>query len=217
MTMPAGDIVDLSLPVRDGSPSHPGNPTCLIRPFATIPPDMANLHTVQLGTHQGTHLDAPLHFIAGAGPVDDVPLWKTVGQAILVDVRHRGPRQTITIADLDGVPLAAGDRLILRMGWDAVLVDDPVAYFADVPRLGVELAHWLAAKDLALVGMDTPTPNPDAFVEVHQALLGVGTVLIEALANLGALKEGPFWLQAAPLRLEGLDGSPVRAYGIQTS
>jgi kynurenine formamidase len=215
MIPPTGRAIDLSLPIRDGAPSFPGDPTCVIRPWATIGPDLANLHQVTLGTHQGTHLDAPLHFLADGAPIDQVPLEALVGQAILLDLRHKAPRSTITVEDLADVVVAPGDRLVLRMGWDRVLTDDPVAYFRDVPRLGKEAARWLATKHLAVVGMDTPTPNPDAFVEVHQALLGVGTVLVEALANLDALHEGSFWLSAVPLRLEGLDGSPVRAFGVQ--
>lgn len=213
---PPGPLIDLSLPVRDGAPSHPGDPTCVIRPWATIGPDLANLHQLTLGTHQGTHVDAPLHFLAGGAPVDDIPLAAMVGPATLVDLRHKAPRSTITVDDLADVPLTGGGRLVLRLGWDAVLDQDPAAYFTDVPRLGVETAQWLATKRLALVAMDSPTPNPDAFVEVHQALLGVGTVIVEALANLAALREGELWLAAVPLRLVGLDGSPVRAFAVQT-
>ena len=216
MIPPTGRAIDLSLPIRDGAPSFPGDPTCVIRPWATIGPDPANLHQVTLGTHQGTHLDAPLHFLADGGPVDQVPIAALVGPAILVDLRHKAPRSTITVDDLADVVIAPGDRLVLRMGWDRVLAEDPAAYFADGPRLGEDAARWLATKGLAVIGMDTPTPNPDAFVAVHQALLRVGTVLVEALSNLDALREGTFWLSAVPLRLEGLDGSPVRAFAVQS-
>src|SRR5262245_52920727 len=111
---PAGLPIDLSLPIRDGAPSHPGDPTCVIRPWATIGPDLANLHQLTLGTHQGTHVDAPLHLLAGGGPVDQVPIEAMVGTATLVDLRHKPPRSTITVGDLVDVPLAAGDRLVLR-------------------------------------------------------------------------------------------------------
>ena len=211
---PSPGLIDLSLPVRDGAPSFPGDPRCSIVPFRTIPPDSLTLHTVTMGTHQGTHLDAPLHFIEGGRPVDQVALGQTIGEAILVDLRHKADRSTIEVSDLDGLDLAPGDRLVYQLGWDQRLVD-PASYFTDMPRLGLDTARWLATKRLGLVGMDAPTPNPDAFVEVHQVILGAGTVMLEALANLDALRPGRFWLHAAPVRLENLDGAPVRAVASQ--
>jgi len=77
-------------------------------------------------------------------------------------------------------------------------------------RLVNELQVWRQE-----VGALMPTPNPEDMVEVHQVLLGAGTVLLEALANLDGLRPGPFWLSAAPLKVVGSDGAPVRAFGLQ--
>ena len=178
-----------------------------------MPPDVLNLRSVAIGSHQGTHLDAPLHFLEDGLPVDRVPIEQVVGQAVLVDVSGRPPRSSIEVADLDVVELRPGDRLVYRMGWDRVWPDP--SYFIDMPRLSVAAATWLAERRLALVGFDAPTPNPEAMVEVHRTLLGAGVVLLEGLANLDRLRQGPFELHAAPIRLEGSDGAPVRAYGRQ--
>lgn len=207
------DVVDLSLPIFDGAPSYPADPPCIVTPFLTIPESVANTRTIQMGSHQGTHLDAPFHFLADGATVDQIPLEQTTGPAFLLDLGDRAPRSSIVVGDFAGLDLQPGDRLVYRMGWDR-RVNEP-AYFTDMPRLSVEAAHWLADRRLALVGMDAPTPNPEDMVEVHQVLLGAGTVLLEALANLDRLRPGPFWLSAAPLKVVGSDGAPVRAFGVQ--
>jgi arylformamidase len=209
----SGTWIDLSLPLRDGGPSFPGDPLCTIRRVRTIPPDVLNLSEVSIGSHQGTHVDAPLHFLADGRPIDEVPLEQTCGPAILIDLTAKAPRSSIEPADLDIVDLAPGDRLVYRMGWDRVWPDP--TFFIEMPRLSIAAARWLADRRLALVGFDAPTPNPEAMVEVHRTLLEAGTVLLEALANLDRLRPGHFELHAAPIRLEGADGAPVRAYGRQ--
>jgi kynurenine formamidase len=209
-----GEWIDLSLPIRDGGPSYPGDPICTIERVRTMPPDVLNLSAVSIGSHQGTHLDAPRHFLADGRPVDEIPLEQVVGPAILIDLSSKGRGEEIGIADLDVVELHPGDRLVWRMGWDKVWPD--MAFFTEMPRLGVEAARWLADQGLALVGFDAPTPNPVAMVEVHRTLLDANVLLLEALANLDRLEPGPFELHAAPIRLVGADGAPVRAHGRQT-
>ena len=206
-------VVDLSLPIQDGAPSYPDDPVCSVTPFLTIPEAVANTRTISMGSHQGTHLDAPFHFLADGATIDEIPLAQTTGPAILLDLGGRAPRSSLEAADFADLDLQPGDRLVYRLGWDRQLHEP--GYFSDMPRLSVEAAGWLAERRLALLGMDCPTPNPEAMVEVHQVLLGAGTVLLESLANLEQLRTGRFWLSAAPLHIVGSDGAPVRAFGVQ--
>jgi len=208
-----GELVDLSLPIRDGGPSYPGDPLCSVVPVKSMPEYDFNLQAISMGSHQGTHIDAPFHFLADGITVDQVPLGQTTGPATLVDLGERPPRASIEIEDFAGLDLEPGGRLIYRLGWDRQFGEP--GYFTDMPRLSVAAAAWLAERQLALVGMDSPTPNPDHAVEVHRLLLGSGAVILESLAGLDKLRPGVFWLHAAPLRIIGSDGAPVRAYGAQ--
>ena len=207
------DAIDLSLPIYDGAPSYPSDPVSSVTPFLTIPESVANTRTISMGSHQGTHLDAPFHFLADGATIDQIPLEQTTGPAILLDLSGREPRSSLAVEDFSHLDLRPGDRLVYRLGWDRHFTEP--GYFTDMPRLSVGAARWLAGRRLALVGMDCPTPNPEDMVEVHQVLLGAGTVLLESLANLDRLRPGPFWLSAAPLRVVGSDGAPVRAFGVQ--
>jgi arylformamidase len=207
------EVVDLSLPIVDSGPSYPGDPICSITPFLSMPGDPANVLTISMGSHQATHLDAPFHFLPDGVTIDQIPLSQTTGPAILVDLSDRAAKSSIEIDAFEGLDLQPGDRLVYRLDWDRRRHEP--GYFTDMPCLSVPAARWLADRRLALLGMDAPTPNPDAAVEVHRLLLGAGTVLLESLAHLDRLRAGPFWLSAAPLRISGGDGAPVRAFGVQ--
>jgi kynurenine formamidase len=213
MEFAPGEVVDLSLPLRDGGPSYPGDPACSIVPFKSLAEDGVNLRAISIGSHQATHLDAAAHFLEDGATVELIPLEQTSGPALLVDLGDRPPMSTIDVEDFAGLELEPGARLVYRLGWDR-MVNEP-GYFTDGPRLTLAAAAWLAERRLGLLGMDTPTPNPEHGPEVHRLLLGAGTVLLEGLAGLDRLRPGPFWLSAAPLRIIGSDGAPVRAYGVQ--
>src|SRR5258705_12169002 len=101
----AGGFVDLSLPIRDGGPSYPGDAICSVIPFKTMPEHDFNLRAISMGSHQGTHIDAPFHFLADGITVDQVPLDQTTGPAILVDLGDRPPGSSIEIADFAGLDL----------------------------------------------------------------------------------------------------------------
>lgn len=209
-----GRIVDLSLDVYPGAPVYSGDPPCLFQVHDTVASAGYNLTRVCLGTHQGTHLDAPYHFFDDGRTVDQIDLNRCVGPATLVDLSAKRPREPITVADFAPYDAAIqpGARIIYRVGWDKRLGEP--GYFADYPSMTVELAEWLADRKIALLGMDSPGPSADQWQAVHLALLGAEIVVVEELAHLDQLPAGEIFFVAAPLRLRGLDGSPVRALAI---
>ena len=190
-------IIDLTRPIEPGMPVYPGDPEVEFRSHADYPCDGFRVTALQLGTHAGTHLDAPAHFLPGGGTVDILPLEKLVGPACVI-----GP---------DDPPraFAPGERVLLRTGWSRHWREED--YFTEFPGIDEELVRRLAEAPVALLGLETPTLHPNGEVDaaLHRLLLQRGVVLVENLVNLDQLPDR-FTLAALPLPFRGLDGSPCR-------
>ncbi len=208
-------LIDLTHPMEDGQPCYPGDPPPRIRPHHALAPDGCNTTHLLLGSHQGTHLDAPFHYFADGLPVDRIPLERFFGPAGAVDLAPGGELEEGTAIAIESLaPHAAlfepRARIILRTGWSRRF--GTPAFFERHPSLTPESAGWIAARGIWLLGLDTPSPAEVA-APVHQVLLGAGIVILESLANLEALPPR-FTLAAFPLKLAGRDGSPLRAVAI---
>jgi len=206
-----GKIVDLSLDLYHAAPTFPLDPKCAVIVHHTVDSMGYNISQLVMSTHQGTHLDAPFHFLDDGKTVDQLDLKKCVGNALLVDLSHKKAKEPLTVADFAHVAdrIGEGTRLIYRTDWHKQYPNKP--YFSDFPYMTIELAEWLAERKIAMIGMDVPTPNPTDFDPVHKVLLGAEIVIVEGLANLEEVGTDEFFFMAAPLKIKGRDGSPVRA------
>lgn len=208
-------IVDLTLPVRNGLRG------VAIEDQTTLAVEGYNTSTYHLYSHSGTHMDAPLHFLEGGNTIDRLDLGRCVGPALVVDVSHVEPNGLVTVKDLGDAAAAIGPgtRLLLRSDWD--LHADLDEYRSHMPRISAALAEWLVAQGIHLLGLETPSVaslRPECraeLTEVHQILLRAGVVIVESLANLRALTQDVVYFIALPLRMEGRDGSPVRAVAME--
>jgi kynurenine formamidase len=206
-------IVDLTLMM------HPGMRGVDFEVRSTIDGKGWNTTILHLYSHAGTHMDAPYHFIAQGETLDNLVLEKCVGPAQVLDLTFVKPRDVITIEHLApyAEKIGPGSRLLLKTGWSA-RADTP-EYRSQLPRVGLPLAEWLAERQIALLGVEMPAvadvDNKEELTTVHQALLGAEIVIVEGLTNLDALHQQEVTFIALPLKLEGGDGSPVRAIAIE--
>lgn len=209
----AGRVVDLSVSLANGTPSFPGDPPFFLESHDTLKTAGYNLARITMGTHQGTHVDAPYHFFDDGATVERLDLTACIGPALLVDLSRKAASEPIGVADLaQWAPrIGPGSRVIYRTGWDSRLGQP--GYFEGYPSMTTDVARWLAGRGIALLGMDTPSPGVD-WKDVHEILLGSGVVILEELANLDQVGVEEFVLVAEPLRLAGADGSPVRALAL---
>lgn len=222
------EYVDLSHPLEPGPGTYPGDPAVEIEPHATHADDGYEVARLAMGSHSGTHVDAPRHLLADGATLDEFPVETFAFEAVRVSVPGLDPRQPITRADLPDLPdidtdfpdtdsdPAGVDLVAVHTGWDAYW-ESPE--YLDHPYLAPDLAEWLADRDCH-VGIDAisvdPTPTDRATSDepggfpAHRALLGADRLLVENLAGLANVPDR-FTLLAFPLAVPDADGAPVRA------
>lgn len=208
-------VIDLSLPVYNEMPVYPGDPKVFFMKYRSINPDGYNLTQFLMGSHTGTHLDVPLHFVDGGQSIDKFPPESFMGEAYVVDLSYKKAEEDITPEDLAPYEdkIQPETKLLLRTDWYKVLPDR--RYFKEQPRISYELALWLVEKKVSLLGLETPTINPVDNKKLHQTLLSGGIILVEALAHLDEIKKDKVFFIALPLKIVNGDGSPVRAVAIE--
>lgn len=185
----------------------------------TLERDGWNARTLHLYSHCGTHMDAPHHFGAGPGTIDRIPLDRCCLPAWVANLEPVEPRQLHRVADLGPVAerLRPGEGLLLRTGWSRH-VHDPAIYRDALPRVSEELARWCVERGVALLGVEPPSVadvhDLEEVTRIHRLLLGSEVVIVEGLQGLDALAAGRVWFVAAPLKVDGGDGAPCRAFAI---
>ena len=185
-------IYDISQEVF-GCEVYPGDPSPKREVLASIAEgSLYNLTAFSMCAHNGTHLDAPKHFLRDGASIESLPLEKTVGEAFVAECSGR-----LSAPDAEELLKRAGTsarRVLLKNG-----------------TVGEEAARVFAAYGLDLLGTETQSvAAPEETVVVHRILLESDVLLLEGI-RLGAVSEGGYFLSAAPLSLEGADGAPVRA------
>ena len=198
-------IIDISQPVDATTSVWPGD-----TPFSSeFRWDMdqgasCNVSRITTSPHNGTHADAPLHFLPGAAGIGALPLGPYLGPCVLID----GPRQgLIEPRHFDGIDLANTPRILVRTRDDA-----GTEFPTNFVSLSGDAARWLADHGALLIGLDTPSMDPfdSKTMDAHHALLGARVAILENLV-LAHVEPGYWELIALPLRWSGLDASPVRA------
>jgi arylformamidase len=200
-------IYDVTLPLFDGMPGYPGDPAVSVRPHCAIAQgDPCNTSLIALGSHAGTHIDAPRHFIDGAESVDQLALERLVGPARVAEVRVAGDIDAVA---LQGIITPRCRRLLLKTRNSARPLADRFA--PGYAAFTAAAARLLAETGLLLIGLDGPSADPDHATDcpAHRTLLRAGVVIVENL-DLAAVPPGEVELLCLPLRLVGLDGAPVR-------
>jgi arylformamidase len=199
--------IDVSVPLRAGMPVWPGDSPFSMRRVSDIAAgDHNTLSELSLGTHTGTHVDAPAHFIGGGATIDQLPLDALLGACRVLQLDSS---EQITADELRAHDPQPGERLLLKTRNSALWDDD--AFHTDFVHLSTEAARFLAEVGPRCLGVDYLSVGGyhGNGTDVHLALLGAGIWLIEGL-DLREVKAGRYELACLPLRVAGAEGAPAR-------
>lgn len=208
--------MDLTRPLDDQAPAYPGDPAIRIEKECTLDSAGFNLHRLAMGSHAGTHLDAPYHVHSEGLTVDQLDLKLFIGTGIVIPVTGKTPGGPITIDDL--APLAGrfapGVIVLFNTGWCRHAGE--AAYF-NHPYLEIEACRYLLENGVRSFGIDAPGLDRPGSKEllIHQSVAARGGVLIENLANLNHITVPDPLVLVLPLKITGSDGSPVRAVALE--
>jgi arylformamidase len=210
------EIIDLTYHIEEGMTTFnaPWHPLVLIQQLGRHEFEGRETRKICLGTHTGTHVDAPLHFIKGGKSIDEIPLDKLVGKVTIVDFSYLKENEPVTKEMLSEVNITK--RMLFKFGWGKYW--NTKKYYMGYPFFTKEAANYLVSKNVELVAMDTPSPD-DSRIKlggkedspVHKIFLRNGVILVEYVANLEKINDYEGWnIIVMPLKIRDADGSPTR-------
>jgi arylformamidase len=202
-------LFDISVPVMNGGVVYPGNPEIHIE----AQQDMArggssNVSLLSIGSHTGTHVDAPLHMIPDGVALDAIPVDALIGPALLV--AFDDDVLAVTEAYLRGQPIAGHERVLIKTRNSRFIRERD--FHPDYTYLAPDGAEYLVSLGVRLVGIDYLSIEQfhSGHHRTHKTLLSRGVVIVEGL-DLSEPSPGTYELYCLPVLLAGIDGAPARA------
>ena len=198
------EIIDISVPLGPSTVSWENESTPVIERVSSIEAgDGYNLSRLVFGSHSGTHVDAPLHFIGEGGAVDRLPLAALIGPALVIDARKVAQEIDVELIELE---LPPGCERVIFSTRNSELWDEP-GFRSDFVGISPDAAALLVERGVRLGGIDYLSVGAP---ETHRELLTHDVVLLEGL-DLRGVAAGRYRLACLPLRIVGADGAPARA------
>jgi arylformamidase len=203
-------IYDISLGIAPDLPVWPGDPQIVLERVQTLESGAeSNVSHLSCSVHVGTHIDAPLHFLAHGSSTDQIALKLLTGRAYVVDLRKARKLDAATLAAA-GIPPRTR-RLLFRTRNSELWAKGMKEFQRDYVAVDASGAQWLVQRGVQLVGVDYLSVAPfNEIVNPHRILLGAGVIVVEGL-NLSGIRQGRYALYCLPLKLIGAEGAPARA------
>jgi arylformamidase len=202
-------LYDISVPVRPGMAVWADEVPLELTPISTVQEHGAAVSRLVVGTHTGTHVDPPAHFIEGGASVHTLPLDALIGPCVL---RRFSETFEITAHHLDAAQIPEGTERLLLATPSAELWDTP-GFQTAFTGLALSGAEWCVQRGIRLVGIDylsIEREDSSTAWRAHTTLLGAGVVILEGL-DMRSVPEGAYRLYCLPLKLQNGDGAPARA------
>jgi kynurenine formamidase len=189
-------LIDLTHKFTADMPVYPGDTKPELKEVSTVEKDGFGHFWISTGMHVGTHIDAPLHFIAGGKKLSEFPIEKFIGRGVLIDARDNAIDSTL----LKESAIQKGDIVLIWTDVSRRFRD--ADYYTNTPVLTEEFARALVAAGVKMVGMDMNGPDKEPF-SVHKILLGSDILIAENLTGLEQLAQvKEFEVIALPVKFD---------------
>jgi kynurenine formamidase len=213
-------IIDLSMPIEEDMRVFPGMPGPTCTRVKTHEKKGVQVTRLEMLVHQGTHVDAPLHMFRNGETIDQVPLDRLIGEAVVFNLKHKLPGEMISASDFEkyAEDTSENDIVILNTGYEFFL--DSSQYCIIAP----EAAQWLVKHQIKCLAMDLPSLDPVSKKNVraskqthpsHHIILDAKIPIVECLVNLDALTRSRVFFCCLCLRILNSDGAPARAIALE--
>jgi len=214
-------VIDLTYDIHEGMTTFNSrwHPLVSLKQLGRIPFEGRETKEISLGTHTGTHVDAPLHFIQGGSSIDEIPIERLIGKVTIIDFSHLKENGAVTKKMLENLQLE--NNILFKFGWGKYW--GLKRFYKDYPFISKEAAQYLIDINTNIIAMDTPSPDDsrikldgdllgtEADSPIHKMFLSSGIILVEYIANLDSISVLDGWnILIMPLRIKGADGSPAR-------
>jgi len=215
------EIIDLTYDLEEGMTifDAPWHPPFSLKQLGKYEVEGRETRKVSFGTHTGTHIDAPLHFVKDGKSIEEIPLEKLIGEVTIVDFSKLGENGAVTKEMLSDIKIT--ERMLFNFDWGKHW--GTKRFYHNYPFFTKEAAEYLVSHNVKLLAMDTPSPD-DSRIKfkgnilgtnkdspIHKIFLSNGIILVEYIANLDKVKNYYQWnIIILPLKIKGADGSPAR-------
>ena len=201
-------IIDISLPLNNNTPVYPDNVPLSVSVHRKMPESATTVSSITMGSHTGTHIDAPAHAVQGALTLDQIPLEVFIGPCRVFDFSNESGG-SVTKEMLEIKNIQKGERILLKTKNSIRGLKE---FYPDYVYLDGDAADYLAEKEVALVGIDALSIKQRGSKDhrPHISLLSKNIPVVEGL-NLLQAEERGYELFCPPLNFTGIDGAPARA------
>ena len=212
-------IIDLSLGLHDGMITYPTKAHHVFETSiqARIPVEGRETRKFTMGSHCGTHVDAPKHFLENGESVDQFDVNNLIGEALLINLGKMKPNRIIHLNNFKEqfTKYSNIERVVFRTDWSDNW--NTSQYYSEWPYFDEESVDFLINQNIKLLGLDFPSPDSAYFGNDcsldspnHKKIFSNNIILTEYLTNLKKLKTGKIFLMVCPLKLVDFDGAPSR-------